>query len=123
MSIRLLGTVLVAAAGLAAGRGVVATAIRPAAPSTLAANDQAVGGTSGAQAFASRCASCHGTDGNGGELGPAIVTRVPSRTDDELRSVIRQGVPTAGMPPFSAIGDAELGAILQHLRALRPRNG
>ena len=33
----------------------------------------------GRQTFVSRCAGCHGTDGNGGELGPAITTRVGSR--------------------------------------------
>ena len=32
----------------------------------------------GRQTFVTRCAGCHGTDGNGGELGPNIVRRVPS---------------------------------------------
>ena len=50
--------------------------------------------------YASRCASCHGTTGGGGELGPTIVMRVPARTDAELTSVIQQGLPTAGMPAF-----------------------
>ena len=36
-----------------------------------------------------RCAGCHGTDGNGGELGPNIATRVPLRSDDELAAKIR----------------------------------
>ena len=36
----------------------------------------------GPAVFVSRCAGCHGSDGNGGELGPAIATRVPSRTDE-----------------------------------------
>ena len=35
----------------------------------------------GRQAFVSRCAGCHGTTGNGGELGPDITSRVPARTD------------------------------------------
>ena len=38
----------------------------------------------GRQVFAQRCAGCHGSDGNGGELGPGIATRVPARTDQEL---------------------------------------
>ncbi len=54
----------------------------------------------GRQAFASRCAGCHGTDGNGGELGPAITTRVPARTDEEIAAVIRQGSPPPACPPF-----------------------
>ena len=31
----------------------------------------------GRTTWVSRCAGCHGTDGNGGELGPAIAARVP----------------------------------------------
>src|SRR6059058_5545468 len=46
----------------------------------------------GRQVFVTRCAVCHGTDGNGGELGPNIATRVPSRTDEHLTTVLRQGL-------------------------------
>jgi len=110
MSNRFLITVLLLAAGVMPGNGPVAAGAqsRP---------------NPGAQSFASRCASCHGTDGNGGELGPAIAPRVPSRTDAELRAVVRQGVPAAGMPAFASIGDAELDDVIRHLRALRPRTG
>jgi len=41
----------------------------------------------GQQLFTDHCASCHGTDGNGGELGPNIATRVPLRSDAELATV------------------------------------
>ena len=34
--------------------------------------------------IASRRASCHGTTGDGGELGPSIVRRAPARTHAEL---------------------------------------
>jgi mono/diheme cytochrome c family protein len=77
----------------------------------------------GATAFASRCASCHGTDGNGGELGPPITGRVASRTDEELRAVIRQGLTGAGMPAFSTLSDTETSDLVQHLRSLRARSG
>src|SRR5713226_7043336 len=60
----------------------------------------------GRQVFVGRCASCHGSDGNGGELGPGIATRVPSRTDQELASLLRMGLPTAGMPAFRSLTDA-----------------
>src|SRR5688572_4127685 len=73
--------------------------------------------------YASRCAGCHGSTGGGGELGPPIVTRIPARTDEELTTVIRQGLPTAGMPAFPGISDAELGDLLRFLRTLRPRQG
>jgi alcohol dehydrogenase (cytochrome c) len=32
----------------------------------------------GRAAFEQRCARCHGADGNGGEMGPAIATRLPA---------------------------------------------
>jgi mono/diheme cytochrome c family protein len=52
----------------------------------------------GQQTFVSRCAGCHGTTGNGGELGPAIAARIPARTDQDLTTLFREGLPNAGMP-------------------------
>jgi alcohol dehydrogenase (cytochrome c) len=77
----------------------------------------------GRQVFVSRCAGCHGSDGNGGELGPAIATRVPARTDDDLMSVVRQGLPGAGMPAFPGVSDTDLVALIRYLRTLRPPAG
>src|SRR6476659_4974476 len=78
---------------------------------------------SGRQVFVSRCAGCHGSDGNGGELGPAIAARVPSRTDDDLTSLFRQGLPAAGMPAFPGLTDTETHELIRYLRTLRPRTG
>jgi alcohol dehydrogenase (cytochrome c) len=77
----------------------------------------------GRQVFVSRCAGCHGSDGNGGELGPAIATRLPSLTDDDLTSLVRQGRSSAGMPAFPGLNDADVGALIRYLRTLRPRSG
>src|SRR5437867_1423757 len=77
----------------------------------------------GRQVFVSRCAGCHGSDGNGGELGPAIASRVPSRTDDDLMSVVREGRPAAGMPAFPSVSGGDLAALIAYLRTLRPRSG
>ena len=73
--------------------------------------------------YASRCAGCHGSNGGGGELGPSIVSRVPARTDEELTTVIRQGLPTAGMPASPGLSDAEVRDLISFLRTLRPREG
>ena len=78
---------------------------------------------SGQQVFVSRCAGCHGSDGNGGELGPAIAARVPSRTDEDLRSLFRLGLPAAGMPAFPSLTVTETGELIRYLRTLRPRTG
>jgi alcohol dehydrogenase (cytochrome c) len=73
--------------------------------------------------FVSRCAGCHGSDGNGGELGPAIATRVPSRSDQELTALFKAGLPAAGMPAFPNMSDTETGDLIRYLRTLRPRTG
>jgi len=78
---------------------------------------------SGRQVFVNRCAACHGSDGNGGELGPAIATRVPALTDENLASLFRQGLPAAGMPPFPSLTDSETRELIRYLRRLRPRTG
>ncbi len=77
----------------------------------------------GRQIWVSRCAGCHGTDGNGGELGPNIASRIPSRTDQDLSTVIRQGLTTAGMPAFPNLSDTEATDLIRFLRTLRPRAG
>ena len=73
----------------------------------------------GRQVFVSRCAGCHGSDGNGGELGPGIATRVPSRSDQDLSTLFRQGVPAAGMPAFSNLGETETSDLIRYLRTLK----
>src|SRR5215470_19074357 len=80
-------------------------------------------GQAGRQVFVARCAGCHGTDGNGGELGPNIATRVPTRTDQELTAVVRQGLVASGMPAFANLSDSDAGALVQFLRTLKPRAG
>src|SRR5688572_9842978 len=77
----------------------------------------------GRQVFAVSCAPCHGTDGNGGELGPGIATRVPARTDEELRTILRQGFPASGMPPAPNLTDTETLNLIQFVRTLKPREG
>jgi alcohol dehydrogenase (cytochrome c) len=73
--------------------------------------------------FVARCAGCHGTDGNGGELGPAITTRVPTRTDEELAEVIRDGRAAAGMPAFASLTPTDVANVIATLRTLKPRAG
>ena len=83
----------------------------------------AFGQDAGRQVFAVSCAPCHGTDGNGGELGPGIATRVPMRSDDELRMVFRVGFPASGMPPAPPLTDSDTSALIQYLRTIKPREG
>ncbi len=73
----------------------------------------------GRSSFQSRCTVCHGTDGNGGEHAPSILTSLATKTDDELASIIRDGVPRKGMPPFKQLPEAEIQALVQFARTLR----
>src|SRR5688572_20600540 len=47
----------------------------------------------GRKSFESRCARCHGADGNGGEMGPSITRRLPPLDRAALEKLIRDGVP------------------------------
>jgi alcohol dehydrogenase (cytochrome c) len=75
----------------------------------------------GKKQFESHCASCHGGDGKGGELGPGIVERAANRTDPELTALIRGGIPAAGMPAFK-VTDEEMPVLIAFLRSLRARD-
>ena len=76
----------------------------------------------GQQSFVTRCARCHGTDGNGGEFGPPITSRTPSRTDADLLALFRDGLPTAGMPAIPNLEAGEATELIRYVRTLRPRN-
>jgi alcohol dehydrogenase (cytochrome c) len=80
---------------------------------------QAQSADPGRQAFEARCARCHGADGNGGEMGPPIATRLPPLDDQQLIKSIRDGSPAKGMPPTVGISDAEIGALVKFLRTIQ----
>src|SRR5688572_20679217 len=71
----------------------------------------------GQKTFEGRCASCHGADGGGGEMGPPIATRLPKLDDPQLTKLIREGLPAKGMPP-NAVGDVQMAALLKFLRSI-----
>jgi len=77
----------------------------------------------GREVFATRCASCHGTNATGGEFAPSIVDRVPLHTDDDLRELLHNGVPSSGMPAFPDIADPERANLISFLRTLKPSDG
>src|ERR1700737_3084869 len=70
-------------------------------------------GAAGRHTFITRCASCHGTTGNGGEFGPSIINRVPLRSDDELKALLREGVASAGMPGFPGVVDQDRANLIR----------
>ena len=68
------------------------------------------------------CANCHGADGHGGELGLAIVEQLALRSDEQLATLVREGLPAAGMPR-TAVNARDLPELVAFLRTLRPRRG
>ena len=72
--------------------------------------------------FEKTCARCHGADGNGGELGPAIVRRLAQRNDSQMATLIREGLPQQGMPP-NQVTDAEMAPLTRFLRTIERRPG
>jgi alcohol dehydrogenase (cytochrome c) len=71
----------------------------------------------GRAVFERTCARCHGADGRGGEMGPGITTRIRLRTDQELATLVRAGLPAKGMPGFQ-FTDAELRQLVAFVRTL-----
>ena len=75
--------------------------------------------SAGRKIFEEHCGVCHGGDANGGEFAGSIVARVAASSDAQLSTTIQSGLPGRGMPPV-ALTDAELSAVLAHLRTLHP---
>jgi alcohol dehydrogenase (cytochrome c) len=76
----------------------------------------------GRKTFETRCSVCHGADGNGGEMGPAIAARIPNLTEAQLKTTILEGLPSRGMPANN-VSAADLPPLLAFLHTLRPRGG
>src|SRR3984885_11464791 len=58
--------------------------------------------------YAKLCAGCHGADAHGTQQGPGLSGNplVRRRSIPKLRTLIRNGIPAAGMPSFDLPGDA-----------------
>lgn len=74
----------------------------------------------GARLYGQHCAVCHGENGNGGVGVPLALPGFQATVDDAyLRETIRRGRPGRVMPAFSRLSDAEVAAIVGHIRSWR----
>jgi cytochrome c oxidase cbb3-type subunit III len=75
----------------------------------------------GERTFASTCAGCHGLDGRGSERAPSIAgsAKVQHFSDAQISSIISNGVPGTGMPPFRSLSAAQVHAVVNYLRILQ----
>jgi len=77
----------------------------------------------GARLYAQRCSACHGTDGSGGVGVPLALPAFLSGVDDAyLRNTVRLGRPGRVMPAFTKLSDAEVDAIVTHIRSWPGQN-
>src|SRR5271168_3678777 len=73
----------------------------------------------GKKVFATRCASCHGADGGGGEFGPDIAdVRGLGHGDMQVADIIKNGLADYGMPSF-ALPQPDIDAIAAFVNGLR----
>jgi cytochrome c oxidase cbb3-type subunit 3 len=72
----------------------------------------------GAHLYVQRCSACHGADGRGGVGVPLALPAFLSSVDDAyLRKTVRFGRPGRVMPAFTQLTDAEVEAIVAHIRS------
>src|SRR4051812_36008937 len=69
------------------------------------------------------CTSCHGQDGAGGEMGPALgapARRYAQSTDAQIFEAIRNGIPSTQMPRFGGrLADNDIWKVAAYIRGLR----
>lgn len=76
----------------------------------------------GGNIYSQNCTACHGPAGAAGEIGPAIVSaeRADRRSDAQILTTIRNGVPGTAMPSFAGkITDDNILKLVSYLHALR----
>lgn len=75
----------------------------------------------GQRLYENNCASCHGQNGAGGVGVPlSLPSFLHSVPDTYLEKTIRYGRPGRVMPPFRYLSDAQIKAIVGHLRSFAP---
>ncbi|TNF35835.1 MAG: c-type cytochrome, partial [Gammaproteobacteria bacterium] len=75
----------------------------------------------GEKLFLEKCAICHGRQGQGGVGIPLSLEAFLAQTPDEyIHRTIRVGRPGRVMPSFYRLTEAEIAAIIQHIRSWKP---
>lgn len=75
----------------------------------------------GARLYERHCSACHGLDGQGGVGIPlALASFQAAVSNNFLFTTIRHGRPGRVMPAFKTLSDAQVRAIIDHLRSWAP---
>ena len=76
------------------------------------------------QTFVSRCGMCHGIDGRGGEHAPSIATGAATQLSAaDLERIVRDGIPSKGMPSFKDFDPATIRSLIVYVRVLQGSDG
>ncbi len=75
--------------------------------------------TDGQKLFRQNCAGCHGADARGNDKAPALSgnRRVSDRSIQQLRQLIKTGIPGTGMPAFD-LPSKDLDALAEFLHSM-----
>ena len=75
----------------------------------------------GEKSYETRCAVCHGGDGNGTDRAPSIYGFLSANPDSQVVLLIRNGF--KGMPAHHNISDSEMADLVTYIHTLRPVRG
>jgi putative heme-binding domain-containing protein len=77
----------------------------------------------GRQIYNRACTACHGADGAGGEMGPALgvpARRYAQASDAQIFDAIKNGIAGTQMPRFAGrLSDDDISKVAAYIRALR----
>jgi cytochrome c oxidase cbb3-type subunit 3 len=87
-------------------------------------SDPSSDSSKGKNIFETKCATCHGLDGLGGEHAPDIIRRpaVKTLSDQRLLDLIQDGIPEEGMPSFPSLGKEGGKAVVAYMRFLQGKS-
>ena len=77
----------------------------------------------GQQLFSIACSNCHGSEGQGTRMAPALNTQnfLTQTNDQAIKAIISQGVPDTRMPAWGGrLSDAQLNALVSYIRSWEP---
>lgn len=85
----------------------------------------------GERLFAANCASCHGENAGGTDIGPSLVQRIYApahHADLAFRLAVRNGVRAhhwtfGNMPPVEGVGTRDVDRITAYVRSIQRANG